>query len=260
MDESRRGFLKKAGCAALGIGGGLPLLRAGAETFDGLRAPAGKQWAMVVDVRKCLSEEVRRAAVEACHREHNVPEISDPKEEVKWLWAEAYESAFPDGAHSRVEDALKGKPVLVLCNHCARPACVKVCPTQATWKRKQDGLVMMDYHRCIGCRDFIGARPYGGRGFNWRDPRPHLRGGVRPPYPTRSKGVVEKCTFCDERLREGRPPACVEAAGKVPGGDGALAFGDLSDPGSEVSRILRQRHSVCRRVGLGTGPNVYYLV
>jgi len=72
--------------------------------------------------------------------------------------------------------------------------------------------------------------------------------------------VVEKCNFCEERLREGREPACVEAAKKVPGGEGALVFGDLSDPNSDVSRLLRQKVTICRRLSLGTGPNVFYIV
>jgi molybdopterin-containing oxidoreductase family iron-sulfur binding subunit len=118
---------------------------------------------------------------------------------------------------------------------------------------------MMDMHRCIGCRYCIAACPYGARSFNWSDPRAHLA-TIRPEYPTRTKGVVEKCTFCEERLREGREPACVEAAQAVPGGEGALVFGNLSDPDSEVSRLLRTRYSIRRRPGLGTGPNVFYLV
>jgi molybdopterin-containing oxidoreductase family iron-sulfur binding subunit len=108
----------------------------------------------------------------------------------------------------------------------------------------------------------MAACPYGARSFNFSDPRPLLEeaGTYRPEYPTRTRGAVEKCTFCPERLREGREPACVEAARSVPGGAGALTFGDLSDPDSEVSRLLRERHTQCRRVGLGFGPNVYYIL
>jgi molybdopterin-containing oxidoreductase family iron-sulfur binding subunit len=123
---------------------------------------------------------------------------------------------------------------------------------------------MMDMHRCIGCRYCIAACPYGSRSFNWRDPRPYLerdgRGALPSDYPTRTKGVVEKCTFCAERIRDGRPPACVEAANQVPGGEGALTFGNLAEPDSAVSRLLRERRTIARRVALGTGPNVYYIV
>ena len=262
MDQSRRSFLNKAGWAALGAGCGFPLLAAASRALEaGLETPppAAKQYGMIVDVRKCLREEVRTACAEACHREHNVPDIPSPKEEVKWIWSANYENVFPDEAHPYVADSLKGKPVLVLCNHCTHPACVKVCPTEATWKRKQDGIVMMDMHRCIGCRYCIAACPYGARSFNWRDPRPYIE-NIRPEYPTRTKGVVEKCYFCEERLREGRQPACVEAAGKVPGGEGSLVFGDLSDSDSDVSRLLREKVTICRSFGLGTGPNVFYIV
>jgi molybdopterin-containing oxidoreductase family iron-sulfur binding subunit len=156
-----------------------------------------------------------------------------------------------------VADSLKGKPVLVLCNYCTNPPCVKVCPTEATWKRPQDGIVMMDMHRCIGCRYCIAACPYGARSFNWRDPRPFLDSAYFSSYPTRTKGVVEKCNFCDERLRQGLEPACVEAANKVV--QGALTFGCVSDPNSAVSRLLREKVTICRRVSLGTGPNVFYI-
>jgi molybdopterin-containing oxidoreductase family iron-sulfur binding subunit len=156
-------------------------------------------------------------------------------------------------------DSLKDQPVLVLCNHCSNPPCVKVCPTKATWKRESDGIVMMDMHRCIGCRYCIANCPYGSRSFNWRDPRDSI-GEIRPEFPTRSIGVVEKCNFCVGRLREGREPACVEAARQVPGGEGALTWGDLSDEDSDVSQLLRKEHTICRRPNLGTGPNVFYIV
>jgi molybdopterin-containing oxidoreductase family iron-sulfur binding subunit len=267
MDESRRRFLKDVGCAAIGVGCGFPLLDAvrrlpAQEHLAG--APPTSQLAMVVDLEKCLSEDVRRACVEACHSEHNVPDIPDRRDEVKWIWSESYEHVFPDQVHTRSAPATREAPVLVLCNHCESPPCVRVCPTGATWKRESDGIVMMDMHRCIGCRYCMAACPYGARSFNWRDPRPYLPraadGSVASDYPTRTKGVVEKCNFCAERLREGRRPACVEAAEQVPGGAGALTFGDAGDPDSAVSRILRTRNTISRRVSLGTGPSVYYLV
>ena len=262
MAECRRTFLKRVGYAALGAGCGLPLAGAAGRVLEqrrGASAPAAKQWGLVIDLQKCRSEAIRRACTEACHREHNVPQVPDPDEEVRWIWSEGYENVFPDQAHAYTAAALKDMPVLVLCNHCAQPACVKVCPTAATWKRSQDGVVMMDMHRCIGCRYCIAACPYGARSFNWRDPRPYIE-TIRPEYPTRTKGVVEKCNFCAERLRRGVEPACVEAARGVPGGEGSLVFGDLSDPDSDVSRLLRRRHSICRRPSLGSGPSVFYTV
>jgi molybdopterin-containing oxidoreductase family iron-sulfur binding subunit len=273
MSDTRRDFLKKLGLGTVGAGVALPLLDparwVGAQEAAGGAASAAslagtRQWAMVVDVEKCLRDDVRRACVEACDLAHNVPTIPDPEEDVRWIWSADYEHVFPDEVHAHTPDALRELPVMVMCNHCTDPSCVKVCPTGATWKREEDGIVMMDMHRCIGCRYCMAACPYGARSFNWRDPRDHVArdasGKPLSDYPTRTAGVVEKCTFCAERIRVGGTPACVEAAAQVPGGEGALTFGDVSDPASEVSRLLRDRNTVVRRVGLGTGPNVYYIV
>ena len=267
MDENRRKFLKKVGYAAAGAGVGFPLLGAAGRALQegresltvGSDSQQGsvdsRQWGMVIDLQRCLNADVRSACSEACHRAHNVPQISDPEEEVKWIWTEPYKNAFPDQSHRYSRDL----PVLVMCNHCTKPPCVKVCPTQATWRRDDDGVVMMDMHRCIGCRYCIAACPYGSRSFNWQDPRGKLD-SIHAEFPTRTMGVVEKCNFCAERLREGGEPACVEAARVVPGGAGALTFGDLSDPDSEVSKLIEQEHTICRRPGLGTKPNVFYIV
>jgi len=267
MNESRRHFLKRLGGTTVGAGLGLPVLGSvvsGRQHAAGAAAPEGRQWAMVVDVARCLQPEVRDACIAACDRVHNVPRIPDESEEVKWLWTESWEHVFPDQVHLHTPVRTREAPVLVLCNHCTHPPCVKVCPTGATFKRAEDGIVMMDMHRCIGCRYCMAACPYGARSFNWRDPAPYVErgpdGNPLSDYPTRMAGVVEKCTFCSERIRVGQLPACVEAANAVPGGEGALAFGDLSDPGSEVNRILNEANTIVRREGLGTGPNVYYIV
>ena len=113
---------------------------------------------------------------------------------------------------------------------------------------------MMDWHRCIGCRYCVLACPYGSRSFNWRDPRPFIE-ETKPDFPTRSRGVVEKCTFCEERLARGIQPACVEACKEK-----ALIFGDLEDPDSEVRSLLKDRFTIRRKPGLGTQPEVYYMV
>jgi len=142
---------------------------------------------------------------------------------------------------------------MVFCNHCDNPPCVRVCPVQATWKR-QDGIVMMDWHRCIGCRYCVAACPYGSRSFNWFDPRPYIA-ELNPDFPTRTKGVVEKCNFCEERLAKGQPPACVEACKEK-----AFVFGNLADPQSEVRQLLESRYTLRRKPELGTQPDVFYLV
>jgi molybdopterin-containing oxidoreductase family iron-sulfur binding subunit len=113
---------------------------------------------------------------------------------------------------------------------------------------------MMDYHRCIGCRFCMAACPYGARSMNYRDPRPLIR-KINPNFPTRTKGVVEKCNFCEERLSRGILPACVLACG-----ESALIFGDMEDRRSEVRRLLDGRFSIRRKPQLGTKPQVYYLL
>jgi molybdopterin-containing oxidoreductase family iron-sulfur binding subunit len=209
---------------------------------------------MVVDATKCLKDESCDKCVQACHSVHNVPDLGNPKDEVKWIWKEPFAEALPDERHPYMAEHLAHGQVLVFCNHCDNPPCTRVCPTQATWKREDDGVVMMDWHRCIGCRYCIAACPYGSRSFNWRDPRPFLK-KTDPDFPTRTRGVVEKCNFCEERLAKGEAPACVEACEEK-----ALVFGDLEDPGSEARKVLEERHAMRRRAALGTQPQVYYLV
>jgi molybdopterin-containing oxidoreductase family iron-sulfur binding subunit len=149
-------------------------------------------------------------------------------------------------------EKIKTLPFLLLCNHCNNPPCVRVCPTKATFRR-DDGIVMMDMHRCIGCRFCMAGCPYAARSFNWRDPRPFVK-DVFPGYPTREIGVVEKCTFCAERLAQGLMPACVEAS------RGALVFGDLLDEKSKVRETLKKYFTIRRKTHLGTNPQVYYIV
>lgn len=254
MSVDRRGFFKLAGLTALAVE--LPVLgrarRSGPEPAPE-RALEGRRWAMVVDLARCHEYPECTRCIEACHRAHNVPEIPDRRHEIKWIWKEPFDGAFPSRGSRYLPGSLAEKPVLLLCNHCDNPPCVRVCPTQATWKR-EDGVVMMDWHRCIGCRYCMAACPYGSRSFNWVDPREYLD-APDPSFPTRTKGVVEKCDLCEERLAEGRPPACVEACPA-----GAIHFGDLSDPASSVRRLLEERFAIRRRPGLGTEPQVFYLV
>jgi len=207
---------------------------------------------MVIDTRKC--KENCTDCSDACHKEHNVPDFKNPKNEVKWIWKEPAKHLFSSRDYSVETYLKKNTPMIALCNHCANPACVRVCPTQATWKRKDDGIVMMDYHRCIGCRFCMAACPYGSRSFNWQNPRKGL-GELNPEYPTRTTGVVEKCNFCEELTGQGRLPHCVENCK-----EGALTFGNLNDPESEVRKLLDKHPAIRRKAELGTGPSVYYIV
>jgi molybdopterin-containing oxidoreductase family iron-sulfur binding subunit len=197
-----------------------------------------------------MKQEGCNRCAEACHVAHNVPSIPDRKREVKWIWKEPFRNVF---RNEHAPAALESKPVLVMCNHCANPPCTRVCPTGATWKR-EDGIVMMDWHRCIGCRYCVAGCPHGARSFNWSDPRPHLR-AVNPEFPTRTKGVVEKCSFCEERLAVGKQPLCVEACPER-----ALIFGDLNDPHSEIYQLVRSRYALRPRAELGTDPSVFYVI
>jgi Fe-S-cluster-containing dehydrogenase component len=254
---NRRSFLKAAGLSVAGVCG-VPVARAlqGAAAPEAEARGPRKRWAMVVDERKCRTREGCKACSEACHKAHNVPAIKDPRHEIKWIWKEPFANVFPEHVTPYLPEEAKAAPTMVLCNHCDNPPCVRVCPTQSTWKRP-DGLVMMDMHRCIGCRYCVTACPYGSRSFNFEDPRPSL--GQEPTdYPTRTKGVVEKCTFCAERLAVGGRPLCVEACEGI--GCGALVFGDANDPHSAVSALLRAGELARRKPELGTSPHVFYLL
>lgn len=270
MGVDRRDFLKIAGVAALfGLGGraAIHVLAPGdvEASMDALPLTKGKRWAMVIDMLKCLEQQKKdgcKACTVTCHREHNVPDWGNNRIDLKWIWKEKYEHAFPETPNPYVHEAVQGKPFIVLCNHCQNPPCVRVCPTRATFQRA-DGIVAMDMHRCIGCRFCMAACPYGSRSFNWGDPRkaPAERNPGYPfnkAYPERSKGVVEKCIFCVELVEKGEPPACVKACDKT--GAHAMTFGDLADPNSPVRELLRKHYTIRRKPGLGTEPNIFYIV
>lgn len=251
---SRRKFLKFGGACVAGVGAVVASkgTAMAANTKDFRPHPdkqEGKLWGMVIDMTKM---EDLQACVDACHKFHNVPNIDTKKDEVKWLWGDTFEHAFMDDAHERLSEKYKGKEIALLCNHCESPVCVRVCPTKATFQNAQ-GVTLMDMHRCIGCRNCMAACPYGARSFNFKDPRPFIE-EINPTYPTRMKGVVEKCNFCAERLAVGEWPLCVEAS------NGAIVFGDLNDPKSTVSQIIAEKFTLQRKVSLGTKPKVYYIV
>jgi molybdopterin-containing oxidoreductase family iron-sulfur binding subunit len=266
MTGSRRDFLKAAGITAIGGAGlGIGGLRvARAEDHAAEAAASGTRWAMAIDLDRWIRDENRERCFDACHMAHNVPNLvgagsplpeaeQDEKHEIKWIWEVEYESAFPMQYHETLAEKFRHAGIPVLCNHCHNAPCVRVCPTQATWRR-EDGIVMMDMHRCIGCRYCIIACPYGSRSFNFRDPRDGLR-EINQAYPTRMRGVVEKCSFCAHKPEDNRTPECVRACTS-----GALTFGDINDPDSPVRRALRDRYSLRRKPLLGTEPHVFYIV
>lgn len=259
MKITRKDFLRLSGLSVLAAGAmrTIDAARAAGQTamrpLRGSSAPR-KQYAMAIDLRKCRQRPGCDLCMKACRTAHNVPVIPDPRHEVKWIWNEPYASVFPVQQSEYTRRNYTGSPLPVLCNHCDEPPCVRVCPTGATWKRKEDGIVMMDWHRCIGCKYCMVACPYEARSFNFVDPRPFIE-SIQPDFPTRSMGVVEKCNFCSERLDVGKLPACAEACPVH-----AITFGDLSDPNSPVSQSLGASFSIRRKPDLGTGPNIYYIV
>jgi len=261
METNRRGFIKVAGLAALGLVVAKPVLdlvsRSPVQASTPAGAPAtpehliGKRWGMAVNMKACTVKDGCTACIDACHQVHNVPDIGNIEENIKWIWPQRYEEVFAEAEGEFIDSGMKGVPVLLLCNQCTDPPCVKYCPTRATWKR-EDGIIMVDYHRCIGCRYCMAGCPYGSRSFNWKNPRPYIK-EINPDFPTRTRGVVEKCNFCSERLAKGLLPACVEACEEK-----ALIFGNLEDSNTEIREILRSHHILRRLPELGTEPNVYY--
>lgn len=206
---------------------------------------AKKRMVMVIDVKRCLG--CHTCAV-ACKSGNYLPN------KVWWnriLTVGGKDMDTPEGVFPN----LKMGFLPISCQHCENPACVKACPVGATYKR-EDGVVMQDYDRCIGCQYCIAACPYTEvRQFNVSEPEYYL------PITkdiigasAQQKGTVSKCIFCFTRLDDGKVPNCMELC---PGR--ARYFGDLNDPASEVAKLLQSRQYNQLLVEKGTKPSVYYL-
>ena len=145
----------------------------------------------------------------------------------------------------------------IACQHCANPACVKVCPVGATYKDSETGVVRQDYDKCIGCRMCMAACPYTGvRSFNWSEPQVyqgHAWGDA--DVPIHQKHTVEKCTMCWHRISRGEKPECVVVCPMR-----VRYWGDLDDPESEVAKLIATRQWKRLLPHKGTNPSVYYLV
>jgi molybdopterin-containing oxidoreductase family iron-sulfur binding subunit len=272
----RRDFLKGFGgtVAALGLAGAGTTSRLMADKkalagHEEVSLKSDLRWGMVIDTRRFTSDADFDRCTSACHEFHNVPRFESLKDEIKWMWKEHYENVFPSKTHQFVSREVEEREYLLLCNHCENPPCVRVCPTKATFKNERNGITMMDWHRCIGCRFCMAACPYGSRSFNWFDPRIQLEKEGRklnPEFPTRERGVVEKCSFCSEvlelgpKLKPGQDlsneflPKCVKAS------NGSIVFGNLRDEKSRIRQVLNSYKTVQRKPELGTNPSVFYIL
>ncbi|HSR47176.1 MAG TPA: 4Fe-4S dicluster domain-containing protein [Anaerolineales bacterium] len=242
---NRRTFLKVLGAGATAAAGLRTLRRASASEATG---DSPHRWAMVIDQSKCTG---CGYCTLAC-RAHN--DVAPGME-----WNTVLESGQVAG-----EQVYLPRP----CMHCEQAPCVDVCPVKASVHRA-DGIVMMDYDRCIGCRYCEVACPYAARSFNWEaftGRNPAVPRWGEPEVARRPRGVVEKCTFCVHRIDRGlslgltpgvdpnATPACVVACPT-----GARTFGDLADSESNVSKLLAGHSWFRLREDLGTAPRVYYL-
>lgn len=241
---NRRDFIK---LSAVGVA-----LAAGTRLIEEAAASSGEkgehQWAMVIDQSKCTGCGVCNLV---CHAHNDInPEMD---------WNKVLEAGEVNGRKTFLP-----RP----CMQCENAPCVEVCPVGASYYR-DDGIVMMDYDKCIGCRYCQVACPYDARAFNWEaftGDNPAVPEWGTPEVSRRPRGVPEKCAFCYQRIDRGlslglKPgvdpdatPACVAACPTK-----ARIFGDLNDPESEVSKVLKDHPSYRLRENLGTKPRVYYL-
>jgi molybdopterin-containing oxidoreductase family iron-sulfur binding subunit len=282
METTRRGFLQAAGLAGLGLVIAMPavelfkVMSGSSPSSSELSTAATQRLAMVIDINKCNEYKQENGDCHlcevACHRWHKVPtHFTDPEEEIKWIWEEKYGKVFEEHLIEHLsedDEVIKNLPIKLLCNQCTNPTCVKYCPTRATWKRESDGIIMIDMHRCIGCRYCMAGCPYGARSFNWGDPRKFLTQEDMDPesdFPTRTRGVVEKCNFCADIIEfddngdaiPGHEPKCVAACEA-----GALIFGDLLNQKSRIWQLLdeHKEHIMRRFPELENKPNNYYIL
>jgi tetrathionate reductase subunit B len=223
---SRRGFVTAMVGAVVAAAAAITssTLRGGGAKANGTKEQTGEeerkvQYGMVIDVRRCIG---CHACTVACKSEFDVP-LGENR-----AWVEYVEK----GVYPNVGRSFLPR----LCNHCSEPPCVSVCPTNATWKRDQDGIVVVDNGLCIGCKYCIQACPYDARFLN--------------PVT----GFADKCDFCIHRVSKGLVPSCVNTCV-----GGARIFGDLGDPDSNISKVIASNQVSVLRGEMGTFPNVYYI-
>ncbi len=221
------------------------------------------KWQMVVDADRCTG---CQACVVACQAENNVPINSpsqfDQRRSHLWIRIERYwEGEFPD---------VKARFLPMLCQHCDNAPCEPVCPVFATY-HTNEGLNVQIYNRCVGTRFCQNNCPYHARMFNWWEPvwPESLKNQLNPDVTVRSRGIMEKCSFCIQRIRRAEldadredrdmPDGALQTACTQACPTGALVFGDAMDTGSRINSLKQNDRNFKLMENLGTGPNVIYL-
>lgn len=237
-DYSRRKFLGTSAAvgATLAIAPGITLLDMAQARPADQAASSKNRWGLLIDSNKCATG--CDDCVSACFKENA---IKQGKKETDSQWIRKIE----------LKDKQSGRTssLPMMCQHCAEPPCVDVCPTGASFKRA-DGIVLVDRHICIGCRYCMMACPYKARSFV------HEELTDQNPDVPRGKGCVESCTLCVHRVDKGEQPACVEACSSS--GKNAMIFGDLNDPNSEISKRIAETATTQVRADLQLNPGVRY--
>jgi len=245
MDPSRRQFVTRAGAAAgaAAIAPGVFLTTPAQAKPADQAVSSDKRWGILVDANRCADG--CTDCVTACEEENGwgsanpSEEQSSAEQKAQWI----RKVTIKDKATQHVTT------LPLLCQHCESPPCVDVCPTGASFKR-EDGIVLVDKHTCIGCRYCMMACPYKARSFV------HESLKDQKPWAPRGKGTVESCTMCVHRVDKDQIPACVEACNAAD--HGALYFGDLYDENSEISRQLKEYGGKEIRADLGLNTGVRY--
>ncbi|MAE67852.1 MAG: 4Fe-4S ferredoxin [Phycisphaeraceae bacterium] len=220
-----------------------------------VRAKDGVEFVYALNLSRCIG---CRKCVHACVEENN--QSRDPEiQYIRVLEMPRGSIDMERGNHRYERPTVPDKNhfyMPVQCHQCAKPPCVKVCPVEATWQ-EPDGITVVDYDWCIGCRYCEAACPYWARRFNFAEPKvPKQKLNADMSYLSnrpRQKGVMEKCHFCLHRTREGQMPACLEVCPT-----GARKFGNVLDPHSEVSEILKSKRIFVLKEELGTLPRFFY--
>lgn len=226
-----------AGLAATMLAPGLLLVEFGRDAkAAGAVVGGGRRWGLLVDISRC--GDGCSKCVAACSREHGWRQEAEGAVAPQWIRV------------INATDPITGQTsnVPLMCQHCANPPCADVCPTTATFRR-DDGIVLVDRHLCIGCRYCVMACPFGVRFF--------LGDAVEEPLANspRGKGTAEGCNMCVHRVDAGRLPACVEACAAA---NGAMTFGDLHDPNSPIRAAMAEKDATRLRPDLALAQGVAY--